>query len=265
MEHIVELDSLQFPVFSYKRHPNCAITPTNLFALAFGLYMISAPMMSWIDYNSPSLASALCFAGVCEYLIGFYNWYDGRALQSFMDFVFGLLFLTIYYTSELGKYSIPVPYEYHTYMQESLKIVENEKLYTEYARERKKESGETIEISLFGKWIGEITLKEALYILEPNNYNSLQEFKNNFKKCNTKKIKEIISEETNELYLKPLGINIEELEDDSNKMYKNNSTNISRTEQKITYSRGVSSSHPPEFYYEIDKKFVKYVLENYKD
>ena len=148
---------------------------------------------------------------------------------------------------------------------ESPKIVENEKLYTEYARERKKESGETIEISLFGKWIGEITLKEALYILEPNNYNSLQEFKNNFKKCNTKKIKEIISEETNELYLKPLGINIEELEDDSNKMYKNNSTNISRTEQKITYSRGVSSSHPPEFYYEIDKKFVKYVLENYKD
>jgi hypothetical protein len=117
MEHIVELDSLQFPVFSYKRHPNCALTPTNLFGLAFGLYMISAPMMGWIDYNSPSLASALCFAGVCEYLIGFYNWYDGRALQSFMDFVFGLLFLTIYYTSELGKYSIPVPYEYHTYMQ----------------------------------------------------------------------------------------------------------------------------------------------------
>ena len=82
MEHIVELDSLQFPVFNYKRHPNLALTPANYFALAFGLYMISAPMMSWIDYNSPSLASALCFAGICEYLIGFYTWYDGRALQS---------------------------------------------------------------------------------------------------------------------------------------------------------------------------------------
>ena len=117
MEHIVELDSLQFPVFNYKRNPNLALTPTNYFALAFGLYMITAPMMGWIDYNSPSLASALCFAGICEYLIGFYTWYDGRALQSFMDFVFGLLFLTIYFTTELGKYNIPVPYDYHTYMQ----------------------------------------------------------------------------------------------------------------------------------------------------
>ena len=79
--------------------------------------MIAAPMMSWIDYNSPTLGSALCFGGICEYLIGFYNWYEGRALQSFIDFIFGLLHLTIYFTSELGKYSIPVPYEYRTYMQ----------------------------------------------------------------------------------------------------------------------------------------------------
>ena len=132
---------------------------------------------------------------------------------------------------------------------ESPKIIENEKLY----------------IALFGKWIGEISIKEALFILEPNNYNSLQEFNNNFKKCNTKKIKEIISKETNELYLKPLGINIEELDDSSNKIYKNYASNIKRIEEKKTYSRGVSSSHPPEFYYEIDKKFIHYVLENYKD
>ncbi len=116
-QHLVLLDNLPFPIFNYKRHPNCAITPANIFAMAFGLYMIAAPMMGWIDYNSPSLASCLCFGGICEYLIGFYNWYEGRGLQSFIDFIFGLLHLTIYFTSELGKYSIPVPYEYHTYMQ----------------------------------------------------------------------------------------------------------------------------------------------------
>ena len=116
-EHIVELDSLKFPVFHYKRNPNFAVTPANIFAMAFGLFMIAAPMMSWIDYNSPTLGSALAFGGICEYLIGFYNWYEGRAIQSFVDFVFGLLHLTIFYTSELGKYSIPIPYTYHTYMQ----------------------------------------------------------------------------------------------------------------------------------------------------
>ncbi len=116
-QHIVELDSLKFPDFNYKRQPNCAITPANIFAMAFGFYMIAAPMMNWIDYNSPTLGSVLCFGGICEYLIGFYNWYEGRAIQSFIDFVFGLLHLTIYFTTELGKYSIPVPYQYYTYMQ----------------------------------------------------------------------------------------------------------------------------------------------------
>ena len=70
-QHIVELDTLRFPVFNYKRQPNFAITPANLFAMAFGIYMIAAPMMGWIDYNSPTLGSVLCFGGICEYLCGF--------------------------------------------------------------------------------------------------------------------------------------------------------------------------------------------------
>ena len=117
MEHIVELDSLRFPVFNYKRYPNCALTPTNLFALAFGLYMVSAALTEWIYWNSPTIASALCFGGICEYLIGFYTWYEGRAIQSFIDFAFGLLFMTLYYAIDLGKYSLPVAVPNLTYMQ----------------------------------------------------------------------------------------------------------------------------------------------------
>ena len=38
-------------------------------------------------------------------------------MLSFIDFIFGLLHLTYYYTADLGKYSIWVPTEYYTYMQ----------------------------------------------------------------------------------------------------------------------------------------------------
>ena len=117
MEHIVELDSLHFPIFNYKPKPNFASCSANIWGMAFGLYMLATPMMGWINYNSPTLGSILCFGGICEYIIGIYNWHEGRAIQSFIDFSFGLLHLTIYFTSELGKYSIPVPYEYHSYMQ----------------------------------------------------------------------------------------------------------------------------------------------------
>ena len=38
-------------------------------------------------------------------------------MLSFIDFIFGLLHFTFYYTAELGKYSLWVPDEYYTYMQ----------------------------------------------------------------------------------------------------------------------------------------------------
>ena len=148
---------------------------------------------------------------------------------------------------------------------ESIKIIEDGKIDIENRIINEEKLVETIEMALFGKFLDEITLKEALFILESNNYNSLQDFNQNFKKCNTKKLEEIISEETNELYLKPLGINLKELDVNTKKLYKNNHINISRREQKKTYNRGVNSSHPPEFYYEIDRKFVDYVLKNYID
>ena len=116
-EHIVILDGLVFPDLNIKRTANLAIAPANYFGMAFGLFMIAAPMMSWIDYRSPTLGAALCFGGICEYIFGFLNWYQHRTIQSFIDFVFGLLHLTVFYTTDLGMYQIPVPIEYHTYMQ----------------------------------------------------------------------------------------------------------------------------------------------------
>ena len=79
--------------------------------------MIAAPMMGWIDYQSPTLGTAYMFGGFCEYIIGFYDWYAGRSTLSFVDFIFGLLHFTFYYTADLGKYELAVPSNYYTYMQ----------------------------------------------------------------------------------------------------------------------------------------------------
>ena len=115
--YLNELNRVPFPTINYRQKLNLGLSTVNFFALAMGLYMLSAPMMGWIDYESPTLGTAYMFGGFCEYLIGFYDWYQGRTMLSFVDFVFGLLHLTYYYTADLGKYSIWVPNEYHTYMQ----------------------------------------------------------------------------------------------------------------------------------------------------
>ena len=115
--YLNELNRVPFPTINYRQKLNLGLSTVNFFALAMGLYMLSAPMMGWIDYESPTLGTAYMFGGFCQYLIGFYDWYQGRTMLSFVDFVFGLLHLTYYYTADLGKYSIWVPNEYHTYMQ----------------------------------------------------------------------------------------------------------------------------------------------------
>ena len=115
--YLNELDRQHFPTINYRERPNLGLSTVNFFAMAMGLFMMSVPLMGWIDYESPSLGTAYMFGGFCEYLIGFYDWYQGRSMLSFIDFIFGLLHLVFYYTADLGKYSILVPYEYHTYMQ----------------------------------------------------------------------------------------------------------------------------------------------------
>ena len=115
--YLLELDKMVLPTVHYRQKVNFGLSTVNFFGLAMGLFMMSAPMMGWIDYESPSLSTAFFFGGICEYLIGFYDWYQGRTMLSFIDFIYGILHLVYYYTADLGKYSIWVPTEYHTYMQ----------------------------------------------------------------------------------------------------------------------------------------------------
>ena len=116
-QYLLELDKLAFPTVNYHQLVNFGLSSVNFFALAMGLYMFAAPMMGWIDYESPTLGTALMFGGICQYLIGFYDWYQGRTMLSFFDFLFGIIHLLYYYVADLGKYSIWVPSNYYTYMQ----------------------------------------------------------------------------------------------------------------------------------------------------
>ena len=115
--YLNELDRIPFPTINYRSKINLGLSVVNFFGLALGLFMMSAPMMGWIGYESPSLGTAYMFGGFCQYLIGFYDWFQGRTMLSFIDFIYGLLHFAFYYTADLGKYDIYVPEEYCTYMQ----------------------------------------------------------------------------------------------------------------------------------------------------
>ena len=73
---------------------------------------------------------------------------------------------------------------------------------------------------------------------------------------------DIVKDCTRIAYLEPLGIKIEELPDENRTYY--NKINILKDNPKTTFIRK-SGNHAPEFYLEIDRKFIEFVLNYVKD
>jgi len=112
-----EIDNIRFPIINIRRTSNLAVAPINTFGLAMGIFMLSLPLTDWCEFRSPSLATALVFGGLCQYIIGIYDWYQGKTFLSFVDFIFGLLHLLIYYSFRLCEYDLtPVSGNFESYL-----------------------------------------------------------------------------------------------------------------------------------------------------
>ena len=166
----------------------------------------------------------------------------------------------------LGHFNIR--YQIFSYGEEKKNVYNspkvNKDLSSDYAKGRgDKESGEDIEIKLFGRVISDLTLKEALFILNPSNYiqNDCNSFRQKFMKCNDEKlvIDEVFWDHLNETF----GINPENILKAENKRYSFNDLIKKSTGNKERYT--MKRKHP--IGYKIDGlqkedyDFVKDLLE----
>ena len=92
-----DINSIQFPLINIRRTSNLAVAPINTFGLAIGLFMIAAPLMEWCKFKSPTSGVIFACGGVCQYIIGIYNWYQNKTILCFIDFSFSFLHFLIYY------------------------------------------------------------------------------------------------------------------------------------------------------------------------
>ena len=97
---------IHLPKINIIKKNQFAIVPINDFSLAMSIFLISLSLLEWSDFLSPFFATIQIFGGILEYIFGFFNWYQGKTLFCFIDFIFGLLHLLIYYSYELRRYDI---------------------------------------------------------------------------------------------------------------------------------------------------------------
>ena len=101
-------------------------------------------------------------------------------------------------------------------------------LATDYAKERKKESGEYIEELLFGNYGFEMRMKEILFTLDKKNYDSdYKQFNKKFVKAKSKALK--ISDELKKI-LQLFDINLKKLNLKSSKAYR-----VNKSKYQISY------------------------------
>ena len=101
-------------------------------------------------------------------------------------------------------------------------------LATDYAKERKKESGEYIEELLFGNYGFEMKMKEILFTLDKKNYDSdYKQFNKKFVKAKSKTFK--ISDELKKI-LQLFDINLKKLNLKSSKAYR-----VNKSKYQISY------------------------------
>lgn len=166
---------------------------------------------------------------------------------------------------EIGGH-LNIKYQYYFTLDESFhspKIKEESKiLYSSYAINREKESGESIEIKLFGEVKCTLTIREALFVLNKNNYKlAYENFKEEFQNCNKKTIDELCVPLKD--LLPNLGINQDELNADDNTKYTYPLKR--KTNQTDLYSED-RPRHPTNFYFnnptKIEQFYKSFIVPN---
>jgi succinate-acetate transporter protein len=114
--NIDNLDYLNIPIINIRKISIMPISPINTFALSISLFMLSLTLLEWIDFRSPAFSTSLILGGICEYIMGIFNWYNGKAILYFINIIFGLMHLLIYYTYEIAKYQIRVNEHFESYL-----------------------------------------------------------------------------------------------------------------------------------------------------
>lgn len=103
-EILREIDEMPLPLVNVQRTYVLAITPVNFFAMGISIFLFSCPMMKWINFNLPSIATPQMFGGYCLLILGIYDWYQRNTFLFLIDYLFGLTNISFFYTGELGQY-----------------------------------------------------------------------------------------------------------------------------------------------------------------
>ena len=66
------------------------------FLISIGLFILGCQATGWCEYGSNFINSAFLFLGICQYILGLFDWYQKNNLLFVQNIVFGLWYISIF-------------------------------------------------------------------------------------------------------------------------------------------------------------------------
>ena len=105
----------EIPKMNIRKISTLSDSIINYFSIGICLFLNSAYNLGWLelDHNKKFLFAFFIFAAGVIYVIGIFNWYEGKEILFLFDFILSFYFLTIYFKEEnyikiLGKFNVDI-------------------------------------------------------------------------------------------------------------------------------------------------------------
>ena len=89
-EKIEKYKLYKLPVLKIQKSISFPTSSYAYFFISIGLFILGCGSTGWCSYGSNFINSVFLFLGICQYILGIYDWYQKNNLLYIQNIIFGI-------------------------------------------------------------------------------------------------------------------------------------------------------------------------------
>ena len=92
-------DLIKLPIINIKKSSFFPTASYFYLFISIGLFILGCQNTGWCEYGSTFINSAFLFIGICHYILGLYDWYQGYNLLYMQNIIFGIWYMSFFFNN----------------------------------------------------------------------------------------------------------------------------------------------------------------------
>ena len=95
-ENIEKYKLYKFPILKIKKSITFPTSSYSYFFISIGMFILGCGSTGWCNYGSNFINSVFLFLGICQYILGIYDWYQKNNILYFQNIIFGIWYISFF-------------------------------------------------------------------------------------------------------------------------------------------------------------------------